>query len=175
MFDRDGITRALTYLGELAAAEGATIDLFVVGGARIVLTHAERESTKDIDAVVLAPAPASRVRELAERVAAEFDLPKDWLNEGAKGFIGNRVQGDVVFEASGVRVRAAPDAQMLALKLWAWRDDVDRKDAMTCLARLSGTKNEIWSEIQTYISEKSALYKVQLAYDELWELCNGSP
>jgi len=175
MFDRDGITKALAQLGGLAAAESVTIELFVVGGARIVLMHGERQSTKDIDAVVLAPAPTSRVRELVEQVARELNLPEDWLNEGAKGFIGNKVQGEVAFEAPGICVFAAPDAQMLALKLWAWRDDVDRKDAMTCLGRLTGTKDEIWREVETYISEKAALYKVQLAYDEVWELCHGSP
>lgn len=53
----------------------------------MVLRFQTRESTRDVDVAIVAPAEASKVRELALRVAAERNWPNDWLNDGAKGYL----------------------------------------------------------------------------------------
>ncbi|MEM7348910.1 MAG: DUF6036 family nucleotidyltransferase [Chloroflexota bacterium] len=63
------------------------MELVVVGGAAMVLLYNARVATRDVDVMILAPPQARRVRILAEQVALGQDLPKDWLNDGAKGFL----------------------------------------------------------------------------------------
>lgn len=86
-FTRQEIIEGLERLGQLAAARGTSIKLALVGGALMVLRYEARESTRDVDAIILAPREASTVRELAQVVADEYGWPDDWLNDGAKGFL----------------------------------------------------------------------------------------
>ena len=41
--------------------------------------------------------------------------------------------------------------QLLAMKLCAWRDDVDIADARRLLAELSGTHEDIWRQVEAYL------------------------
>jgi hypothetical protein len=50
LLDRATMEQALVRLGELAAAEGHTLTLIVVGGAAMVLNYQARRSTQDVDA-----------------------------------------------------------------------------------------------------------------------------
>ncbi len=85
--NRQEIIEALERLGQLAEARGTKIKLALVGGALMVLLYEARESTRDVDAIILAPRDAKTVRELAKIVADERGWPDDWLNDGAKGFL----------------------------------------------------------------------------------------
>jgi hypothetical protein len=173
LFTKDEIITALTRLGELALEKGAPIRLFAVGGAVLVLRYGARLSTKDVDAVILAPEPARNVRELAKQVAVELDLPDDWLNDGAKGYVGDNVSGDVILQKPGITVTCATNAHMLALKLWAWRDDIDISDAGIFLKLISGTKDAIWQDVEAYIPQQYK-QRVGYAFEELWEAVHGS-
>jgi hypothetical protein len=53
----------------------------------MVLGYDARQSTRDVDVVILSPAEAKLVRNLVKRIAAEHDWPEDWLNDGAKGYL----------------------------------------------------------------------------------------
>jgi len=86
-FTREEIERGIRRLGQLAVDSGLKIELVLVGGALMVLRFHARESTRDVDVAVLAPAEAREVRELARLVAAEQSWPNDWLNDGAKGYL----------------------------------------------------------------------------------------
>jgi predicted nucleotidyltransferase len=169
---RAQIEEALRTLGEIALADGHHVELFAVGGAVMVLKFSARLATKDVDAVILGPAPVSLVRAMAERVASRLGWPADWLNDGAKGYVGANVEGDVLFEAPGVTVRAPPLAQMLALKLCAWRDDVDMSDAEVVLRAMAGDREAVWADVAPYLSRGDEL-KAQYAFDELWEATHG--
>ena len=172
--NRAQIEEALRALGEVAQADGYHVDLFAVGGAVMVLKFNARLATKDIDAVILGPAPASLVRAMAERVAVQLGWPMDWLNDGAKGYVGADVQGDVLFEAPGVTVLAPPLAQMLALKVGAWRDDIDMDDAEVILRAMTGSRGEIWAAVEAYLPRGQEL-KAQYAFGQLWEMIHGDP
>lgn len=60
------------------------IELF--GGAVMCLGLNARESTHDIDAIF---EPKADIRKLIAEVAAENDLPEDWMNDAVKGFISD--------------------------------------------------------------------------------------
>ena len=87
MPDRDAILGALRRLAELLRERGVQGEVCLLGGAVMVLAFRARPATRDVDAIF---EPASLVRELSRRVAAEQDLPEDWLNNGAKGFMSAR-------------------------------------------------------------------------------------
>jgi len=89
------IDMGLRRLGELAVARGIEIDLVVVGGAAMVLGFGARAATKDVDVVIRAPA-AAIVRQLAAELAEELGWPADWLNDAAKGFVGQPSPGPLL-------------------------------------------------------------------------------
>lgn len=95
-----------------------------------------RDSTRDVDVVFLAPEDSAYIRRLAAHVADRLDLPIDWLNDGAKAYVRPPVQETVVFEAPGILVAIPSLEQMAAMKLSAWRDDIDIGDAELIICTL---------------------------------------
>lgn len=169
---RREIVEALERLGQLAVARGTRIELALVGGALMVLVYEARESTRDVDVVILAPREAGTVRELAQVVADERGWPDDWLNDGAKGFLIGLSSGSVVFLAPGIEVRSPATGQLLAMKLSAWRDDVDIADARRLLQDMSGSHDEIWQAVEPYLVPGDEL-KAEYAFADLWETLYG--
>lgn len=80
----------LDALGEQLARSGASYELVVVGGSALLALGLVTRPTKDVDLVALRgdsgllsvsplPPPLAAAR---DRVARDFRLPSDWLNEG---------------------------------------------------------------------------------------------
>ena len=59
-------------------------------------------------------------------------------------------------------MRAPSIVQLLAMKLAAWRDDIDRKDARLLLSKLHGTFEEVRAQMASY------------AFEDLWESVHGA-
>ncbi len=148
-FTRHEIAAGIERLGRLAVESGIQIELVLIGGALMVLRFQSRESTGDVDVAILAPTEVQKVRELARIVATENDWPQDWLNDGAKGYLIGVSNGPTIFSAPGIEVRSPSIGQLLAMKLSAWRDDVDVADASRLLAEMTGRREEIWREVQS--------------------------
>jgi hypothetical protein len=168
-FSREEIQGGLKRLGELAQARGFQIRLTLVGGAVMVLGYQARESTRDVDAVILAPREARLVRALAKQIAEERDWPEDWLNDGAKGYLVGISDGPVLFSAPGIEARAP------SMKLSAWRDDLDIADARRLLQEIKSgwDKDEIWQSLEPYLVPGDEL-TAQYAFLDLWESLYGS-
>ena len=167
----DDIKRAFAALAEEMARQGRQAELVVVGGAALVLLFRARESTKDVDAYFVAP-EASVLRDAAEAVADSLDLPRDWLNDGAKGYLVGVTKGEVLYESRALTVRAASTAQLLAMKLSAWRDAIDRGDAKLLLSHMAGSLDEIWSKVKPFVASHQ-LDKASYAFEDLWESLHG--
>jgi len=151
---------------------GERAELVVVGGAALVLMYNVRETTKDVDPFFLNP-EASKVRTAAGRVAGLLDLPADWLNDDAKGYIVRLTTGDLLYESQFLIVRAASLPQLLAMKLAAWRDAVDREDARLLLSRMSGSADDVWQTVKPFVFEHHT-NKAWYAFQDLWEALHGS-
>lgn len=158
MLTRNEIISALKHLGNLAQAQGKTIELLVVGGVALMLGgHQGRLSTHDVDVVILAPSPARWVRQLAYQVAEDKQLNEDWMNDAAKGFLVGQSEPLILWKAPGIVLMSPPTEQLLAMKLSAWRDDQDINDAHYLLRRLvtenqaSLSQEEIWSRIEHHL------------------------
>src|SRR6266487_288490 len=103
---RQEITEALKRLGQLAAAQGNQVELVLIGGALMVLAYGTRQSTRDVDVLIIAPRDARLVRDLAKIVAGERNWPEDWLNDAAKGYLVGLSAGPLVISAPGIEVRS---------------------------------------------------------------------
>jgi hypothetical protein len=175
VFSREEIIEGLTRLGELAQARGLHIDLTLMGGAVMVLAFQARAATRDVDVFIRAPREARLVRELAKQVARERDWNEDWLNDGAKGYLVGVSDGMILFSAPGLQARAPALEQLLAMKLSAWRDDVDIADARRLLQELVSGQNQdtIWQKVEPFLVPGDEL-KAQYAFLDLWESLYGT-
>lgn len=178
---REDIIRGLTRLGRLARERGVEIELSIVGGAFQAVVVRSRKTTKDVDCVYLEPPETRIVRQLAAIVASEEGWPDDWLNDGPIGFVTERDKlknGRVIFKKPGITARMPSVEQLLAMKLMAWRDLIDIKDARILLKmtiRKNSTwfwffkpsRHEIWQKVEPYLLPHLGL-KAKLAFAELW-------
>lgn len=177
LLTRVQIEAALRRLGELALQHGETIELLAVDGVVMVLAYDARLATHDVDAIALHPEAAQLARELARQVAEELDWPPDWLNDGAKGFLIGLSDGGVIYAAPGIVVHCPTLVQLLAMKLSAWRDDVDIQDAGLLLRALvgesEGDQETCWAMIEPFVVPGQAL-KARYAFLDLWESTYGN-
>jgi len=170
---RDGILRALSALSAELVRVNAHAELALAGGAALVLLYGARESTKDVDAFVLDASSHSDLTSAARRISAALNLPEDWLNDAAKGFVNGISLGETVFDSGALRVRAFAPNQLLAMKLSAWRDDVDVEDARLLLRSLGGSREQIWRQVEPHLVPGREL-KARYAFDDLWEADHGA-
>lgn len=132
-----------------------------------------RESTADVDAIFQ---PASEVRGWSETVAEELGWPADWLNDGAKGYITRSSVGPLLFQGPGILVRSVAIEHLLALKLMAWRDQVDFDDAERLFRELEGNPSVDVTTLAATLALVDQYFvpqyrdKAQYALEELWEL-----
>jgi hypothetical protein len=168
------IRGAFSALAEELRRAGARAEIAVAGGAALVLLFGARESTKDVDAITLDASTEGAVRAAATAVGSRLDLPGDWLNDAAKGYVHGLALGERLFDSEALVVRALAPRQLLAMKLSAWRDDVDVEDARLLLRTLVGDRVATWSSIEPHLVPGREL-KAQYAFEDLWEAEHGSP
>ena len=101
-------------------------------------------------------------------MAAENSWPDDWVNDAAKGFLVGPTTPSIIYEAPGIRVYRPAYTQLLAMKLCAWRDDVDISDASLLLSSIAGTRDEVWEAVCPHLLPGREL-TAQYAFDDLWE------
>jgi hypothetical protein len=120
VLDQETIERALARLAGLLRERQTEGELCLLGGTVMVLAFKARPATKDVDAIF---EPTTAIREAAERVQQELDLPADWLNDGAKGFLSRNhlVEIGDLPQYDGLRVTAPTAEYMLAMKCMASR------------------------------------------------------
>lgn len=164
---------ALESLAAELPAVGKPLELVVVGGAALVLLYDARETTRDVDGFVLPSSAAPLLRAAAERVAASLHLPADWLNDGAKGYVHGWAPGEAILKTPSVVVTTLAPQQLLAMKLSAWRDDLDIADARLLLSKLDGDHEAVWRLIEPHLVPGREL-KARYAFEDLWEARHAS-
>jgi len=166
------IRRAFDALSTELGANDRRAQIAITGGAALVLLFDARETTKDVDAYFVQPDPPI-IRAAAAKVARDLALPEDWLNDAAKGYFVAISEGPTVYESTSLIVRAVAIEQLLAMKLAAWRDAIDRGDARLLIAELPGTREEIWSNVRQFVPVNYA-DKASYAFDDLWDSVHGT-
>lgn len=168
LLSKQDVITGLSRLGDVAFAEGLTLDLILVGGGVMVLDLSARNSTHDIDVVPLFPTESAKVRKFAAKLAADHGWREDWLNDAAKGYMVGPTSPNLIFESRGIRVYRPGYNQLLAMKLCAWRDDVDISDAGILLSKVSGSREEVWKSVSPHLLPGREL-TAKYAFDDLWE------
>ena len=77
-----------------------------------------------------------------------------------------------MISAPGIEVRSPDTVQLLAMKLSAWRDDLDINDASRLLDEIDGERDEVWRMVERYLVPGDEL-KAQYAFADLWETRRG--
>lgn len=125
MLSSDQIVDLLTRLDSELAREGVNGELFLVGGAVMMLALAARPSTYDVDGLF---APADVVRRLARLVAIDAGVDESWLNDAVKGFLSPRGEFAPWRDFGHLRVFVAAPEYLLAMKCMAFRLGPEFKD-----------------------------------------------
>ena len=97
----DDIRRAFAALSAELEHSQRHAEMIVFGGAALVLLFRARESTKDVDAYFVTP-EASTMRKAAGAVAERLELPSDWLNDAAKGYVAELTTGVTLYKSSAL-------------------------------------------------------------------------
>ena len=166
------IQNAFAALSAELARGGERGQIAITGGAALVLLFNARQTTKDVDAYFVQP-DLAQLREAVARVARELDLPDDWLNDAAKGYFVRISEGEVVYASESLLVRAVSTEQLLAMKLAAWRDAIDRGDARLLLSTMEGSAEEIWARTEPFVP-RGQVDKASYAFDDLWDSIYGT-
>lgn len=164
------ILRLFDLLNSDLASQGATGELYVVGGAVMCLAFGARDATKDVDALFQ---PVGIIREAAARVAVSAGVDDGWLNDAVKGYLSPRGEFDPFLELSHLKVYVAHPAYLLAMKCAALRLGVefhDLDDVRYLLRHLDvRSANEALEIVSRYVAADQLLPKTRLILESLFD------
>jgi hypothetical protein len=173
-FSKKELEKMLSLLNEQLRKNGVTGEVCIVGGAAMILAFGSRESTRDIDALVMAPAS---IRTAVAQVAETNGFPPNWLNDGAKGFAsGQSTEMKEILKLSCLRVVAPPAAYILAMKCLAARvglDEHDKEDTKFLIQHIGlRNSNAVLEIVEKYYPKEripaKTQYFIQEVCDELF-------
>jgi hypothetical protein len=162
---KDAIFEALQTLGAQAQAQGLEVTLCLLGDAVMVVEYGARETTRRVDAVILAPSKGDtkKVLELVEIMAEQSGWPRDWLNVADDGHLVNevrRITSNCLFVAPGIEVHVPVTTQMIALNLLSgWRGDADFYDVIRLIKvtrKITGNRWDIWQDVERFLPKDPA-------------------
>lgn len=140
------VSALLAELGERLAGRGIEGEIYVVGGAAMMLAYDRTRVTRDIDAVGV---PQEEIDLEVRAMAADHrDLDSDWLNARVlpllpRGVDGERLQ---VLGGPGLTVNVASPKWMLAMKARAARGRRDLDDIWVLCQILSiRAVDDVWT------------------------------
>lgn len=167
MLTADKIKKLFDELNVELAKQNETAEIGLVGGAVMCLVFKAREATRDVDAIF---EPAAIVRKLAARVGERHGLPRDWLNDAAKGFIQGNFGRQDVLNLTHLRIWAPEAKYMLAMKCISARwDTSDREDVIFLIhfLKLKSAK-KVFEIIEQYYPQNQIPGKTQFFIEEVF-------
>ena len=162
------ILRLFELLNAELATEGASAELYLVGGAVMCLSLGARDATRDVDALFR---PVALVREAAARVAMKAGVPATWLNDAVKGWLSPRGEFDRYLERPNLSVFVAHPTYLLAMKCVAMRlgeefHDVDDVRYLLRYLNIASARDAL-AVVTRYFDESAIPLKTRLALEEL--------
>lgn len=147
---RNDIIQGLTELVAELKHNNISTDLYLVGGAALVLKYFDRRLTSDVD---LRSANFAEVQSAVETIALRHGWDSDWVNNAASIFVptlGTDVVWEKIFDDGNVTVSVASPEALLAMKLAASRTGRDDDDIAQLLS-ITGLTNLV--EIEELFEE----------------------
>lgn len=141
-------------------------DVGLCGGDVMCLVFNARRSTKDVDAIFK---PTAEIREASAKIARKFGVPKDWLNDAAKGYFLSTPPSVDVLNFSNLRVWAPTAEYMLAMKCVSARFDTTDTDDVKFLLEHLGLKRpaDVFRIAEKYYPRKRIPPKTGFLVEEL--------
>ena len=139
----------------------------------MVLGFKARPSTKDVDAIF---SPTQVIRELAHVIQEEQQLPENWINDGAKGFVSDRhetIAGDLP-QFENLRLTMPTPEYLLAMKCLASRisGETDRGDVADIRFLIQylnlKTTDDVMSIVQKYYSPNRIPVRAQFLIEDIF-------
>lgn len=168
MLDEKQIQNLFFKLNNKLSARGEVAEVGIVGGAVMCIVFHARKATRDIDAIFR---PTKVVRDIVRVIADEENLPSDWLNDAAKGYIQGSFARQDVLILSHLRVWAPEPKYMLAMKCISARWDTSDRDDVVFLIQYLKIKSakEVFKIIEKYYPKNRIPAKTQFLIEELFE------
>jgi len=178
MLKKEDILRGLRKLDQKARESGVLVDLSIYGGAALAIAFDIRHATRDVDAVVRGS--PEFLRTAAAQIADDEHWPKDWLNDGVKGFTSAKEQMRLMagFEGApegGLRIHVPTPEYLFAMKCMAMRPegiegshDISDIRALAREARIK-TVNEAISLVEAFYPASRIPPKVRFGVEEIME------
>ncbi len=168
LLDKKTILELFNALNQKLHKENVQGELYLVGGAVMCLNFNTRPSTLDIDGYY---APKTKIKEAAQKVAEEFNINTDWLNDAVKGFLSPHGNFSEYLELSHLKIFCAHPEYLLAMKCLCMRlgkEFHDESDIRYLLRYLNITKSEdALKIIEKYYDQKLIPQKTFYALEEL--------
>lgn len=167
MLDAATIRTLFSALNDELRSAGAIGEVGICGGAVMCLVFNARKSTKDVDAIF---SPTKAIRTAAAKVATRHGVPKDWLNDAAKGYFLQPPPPVEVMNLSNLRVWAPSPAYMLAMKCLSARFDTHDADDVKFLVkhlRLT-TPDAVFGIVEQYYPKRVIPAKTQFFIEEIF-------
>ena len=148
---------------------GKYAEIIIAGGAALTLVHGARDSTRDIDAIF---EPKAELRPIIEEIAAEKGLPKDWLNDGVKGFITKEMKYSELLCYSNLKISTIDTEPLLAMKLTSARQvSQDMNDSLFLMKQLDiQSEAQLYDIVQKYVHPNrqtvASHYFIKEAFDQ---------
>lgn len=138
LIDKGQLQEAFRRLASELQRDGTVGEIYVFGGAAMVLAYDARRATRDVDALFK---PREKVHQAALRVADELGLPRWWLNDQGKTYLprGEDGRAKLIYDHPNLRVTAVSITHMLDMKALAARAYADIDDIKTLCDRLGVT------------------------------------
>ena len=166
---KSDILKALDKLNTKLAEQNIIGEIGIVGGAVMVLAFNARAATKDVDAIF---EPSKKIRSAVKWIAAEMDLPEDWLNDAVKAFLpGVPRKKRILISKDHLKVWVPEPEYLLAMKGISARFDSRDSDDLKLLVKylqLDSAKGAL-DIIQKYYPKEQIPAKTQFFIEELFE------
>jgi len=126
-------------INQKLAKNGKHGEIVLAGGASLAMVFDARDSTRDIDAIFQ---PSEEMRQIVKDMADEYDLPDDWLNDGVKGYISEKMNQKKYISLSNLDVYSIDAEGLLAMKLTSARVDTKDMEDSIFLMKLLNIREE---------------------------------
>jgi len=166
---KKGIIRYLHEISKELEKRKIQGEIILFGGAVMTVAFDARKSTKDVDTVFR---PPKVIREIAAKIARDYELPESWLNDGVKGFVSSNGSYDLFFEDANLKVFTATPEYILAMKCMSLRlgESTDEDDIVFLVKKLQLTSpQQVFKIVEKYYPRNQIPPKTQYAIEELFE------
>jgi hypothetical protein len=166
LLTRQQIEAALAMLDVELGRHGQRASIHLVVGAVMCLVFRTREATRDVDGWFDEPGV---VRAAAARVAEALQLPADWLNDAAKGFLPAGARFESWRVLPNLEIFVADARTLFAMKCAAARTEEDAGDIRVLAGKLGLTASrEALALVEQYYAADHLPVRTQLLLEEIF-------